>query len=52
MSDYEKALRILAYLAKMYRPAAFLEAEDILSKATGEKLDMYYRWCCAYAELL
>lgn len=46
MSDYEKAMNILAYMAKIDRAAVWLNVEDILAKANHEELDYYYRWCC------
>jgi hypothetical protein len=46
VTDYIKALHILARLAKVHRPAVYLTVDDILSKATSEELDFYYRWCC------
>lgn len=46
MSDNEKAAHILAYLAKMYRPACFLEVEDIEEMCTSEELSFYFTWLC------
>lgn len=44
MSRMDKASWILARLAMIHRPAALLDAEDILSKATSQELDFYYFW--------
>jgi hypothetical protein len=46
MTDYMKAMHILARLARVHRPAVYLTVDDILSKATPEELDFYYRCCC------
>lgn len=46
MSDEIKAARLIAVLARVHRPAVYLEVEDILSKCTSQELDFYYRWCC------
>ena len=46
MTDYQKAERIIAYIAKIVRRGAYLEVEDILSRVSSRKeLDFYYRWC-------
>ena len=50
MSDNEKAAHILAYLARMYRPAAFLEVENVLNKCSSNELDYYFRFCCCPLE--
>lgn len=46
MSGYEKAMRILAYMARVHRPAHFLEVRDVLDKVTEEELNFYYQWLC------
>ena len=46
MSDYNKAMRLLAYLVRFDRAAIKIEVEDILAKTSHEQLDYYYRWCC------
>ena len=46
MTDYMKAMKLLACLASIHRPAALLNVDDILSKTTPEELDFFYRWCC------
>lgn len=46
MTDKGKAAALIEALARVYRPAIYLTVEDILAKATGHKLDFYYRWCC------
>lgn len=37
-----KAARVLAVLARIHRPAAYLNVEDILGNCTDEELDFYY----------
>lgn len=37
-----KAARLLAVLARMHRPCAFLSVEDILDNCTDEELNFYY----------
>jgi hypothetical protein len=37
-----KAARVLAVLARIHRPAAFLKVEDVLDNCTEEELDFYY----------
>ena len=46
MTDYIKALRLLAYMARISRAACFIDIDDILHKTSHEELDFYYRWCC------
>lgn len=46
MTDFMKASFILDYLKKVSHEAAWLKEEDILSKASHEELNFYYRWCC------
>lgn len=45
MTDYVKAMHILAYMAKVHRPACFLSVDDVLCKASPAELDFFYRWC-------
>lgn len=46
MTDYEKAVRLLAAMARIHRPAMYLEVDDILSKCSSEELNHYYIWWC------
>ena len=44
-SNMLKAARIIAKLATMYRNAAYLKPEDIISKVKSKaELDYYYRF--------
>ena len=45
MTDYMKAMHILARLARVHRPVVYLTVQDILDKATSAEIDFYYRWC-------
>ena len=46
MNDYEKAVRLLAAMARLPRPAVYLEVDDILSKCSSEELNRFYIWWC------
>lgn len=45
-SDELKAMKILAYMVRIRRKAAFLQVSDIESKASSKEIDFFYRWCC------
>ena len=46
MTDYMKALHLLARMARVHRPACFLSVDDVLCKTSPTELDFYYRWWC------
>lgn len=50
MTDYEKAVRLLAAMARIHRPAVYLEIDDILSKCSSEELNRFYIWWCCGGE--
>lgn len=46
MTDYEKAERIIAVLARISRRAVYLEPEDVLEKCTKQQLERYFEGMC------
>lgn len=46
MTNYMKAVKLMAYMARVHRPAVYLQVDDVLKKTSKEELDFYYRWCC------
>lgn len=44
MTDYEKAVWLLAAMARIHRPAVYLEVDDILGKCSSKELDRFYIW--------
>ena len=50
MTDYEKAVRLLAAMARIHRPAVYLEVDDILSKCSSEELNRFSIWWCCGGE--